>query len=67
VPEVAKVGLHADESGVQVRVLMGDNQRAARARIYAAERDYLNATRPHGFSLRVTPMSKAGLEMPPPF
>jgi hypothetical protein len=46
---------------------MGDNQRAARGRIYAAERDYLNATRPHGFNLRVTPMAKAGPNMPPPF
>ena len=67
VPEVGKVGVHADESGLQVRVLMTHDQRDARARIYDAERDYLNATRPHGFSLRVTPIARSGAEMIAPF
>ena len=67
VPEVGKVGVDADESGLQVGVFMTHDQRDARARIYDAERDYLNATRPHGFSLRVTLIARSGAVMIAPF
>jgi len=67
IPQVGKVGLLSDDAGIQVRVLIRDNDRVARARVYNAERAYLNATEMHGFALRVTPMAKAGSEMPPPF
>jgi hypothetical protein len=67
IPQVGKVGLLSDDAGIQLRVLVRDDDRAARAKIYDAEREYLNATATHGFALRVTPMAKVGREMPPLF
>lgn len=67
IPEVAKVGLLVDEDGIQVRVLMAENDRGARAKVYDAERDYLNGTSAHRFSLRVSPVSKVGRSLPPAF
>lgn len=67
IPHVKKIGILVDESGTQVRVLIAEEDRSARSRIYAAERDYLNATAPHHFSLWVSPISRAGSSMPLPF
>ena len=67
IPQVKKIGVVADEEGIQVRVLVAEDDRDARARVYAAERGYLNTTSPHGFNLRVSPASKAGMELPAPF
>ena len=67
IPEVAKVGLLVDEDGIQLRVLMEKDERDARAKVYDAEREYLSGTAPHGFSLRVSPVSKAGRKLPPIF
>jgi hypothetical protein len=67
VPEVAKVGLRVDEDGIQIRVLMAKDDRGARAKVYDAERAYLNGTSPHSFSLRVSPVSKAGRSLPPAY
>jgi hypothetical protein len=67
ISHVAKIGLLVDEAGIQVRVLMAEDDREARAKVFDAERSYLNATSPHGFNLRVSPASKAGTQLPPPF
>lgn len=67
VSEVGSVGVHVDEEGVHLRVLIASDVREARAKIYDAERDYLNATRSHGFDMHVTPAAKAGRDMPEPF
>jgi hypothetical protein len=64
---VLKVGVMADEEGVHLRVLLADEDRAARSSVYAAEREYLNATPPHGFELHVSAASKAGHALPFPF
>ena len=66
-PDVLKVGVMADEEGIHLRVLLAGEDRAARSRIYAAERAYLNATPPHGFDLHVSSALKAGHELPFPF
>ena len=67
IPQVGKVGVVADGDGIQVRVLMAENDRAARAKVYDAERSYLITTSPHDFNLRVSPIAKAGRTLPPPF
>ena len=67
IPQVQKIGLLVDEDGVQVRVLMANDERDARAKVYDAEREYLNGTSPHDFNLRVVPLSKAGDTLPPSF
>lgn len=67
IPSVTKVGLLVDEAGIQVRVLVAEEDRGARAKVYAAERDYLNATSPHSFKLRVSPTSRAGTQLPASF
>jgi hypothetical protein len=67
IPQVSKIGILADESGVQLRVLLTEEDRPSRSRIYTAEREYLNTTAPHGFNLWASPMSRAGKTFPPPF
>jgi hypothetical protein len=58
VPQVDKIGVQVDGTGIYVRVLMNDNDREAESGIYAAERNYLNSTSLHGFDLRVIPGSR---------
>jgi hypothetical protein len=67
IPEVSKIGLLIDDAGVQVRVLIQNEDRSVRSKVYAAERSYLNGTPPHGFKLRVSSLPKVGNVMPPPF
>jgi hypothetical protein len=67
IPEVGKVGLLIDEAGVQVRVLIVAEDSKVRSKVYAAERAYLQKTPPHGFKLWVSPVSKVGTLVPPPF
>jgi hypothetical protein len=58
IPQVCKVGLLIDGSGIYVHVLMPKDDRKASHQIYDAERRYLNATALHPFELRVTPISR---------
>ena len=67
IPQVGKVGVLANEGGIQVRVLMKENDRDARSKIFDAERLYLNATSPHDFDLRVSSIAKAGSTLPQSF
>jgi hypothetical protein len=66
IPQVSKIGILNDDEGVQVRVLVGDD-RESRAKVFEAERTYLNTTPPHPFRLRVTSVAKTGDQMPVPF
>ncbi len=67
IPEVGKVGIANDEDGVEIRVLIREENRPARSAIYAAERDYLNATPPHSFRLWVSSAAKVGDVVLAPF
>ena len=58
VPEVRKIVLLIDGSGVYVHVFLPDDNREAEATIYMAEGDYLNATVLHPFELHITPLSR---------
>lgn len=67
IPEVSKVGLANDVDGVEVRVLIREEDRPARSAIYAAQRDYLSETPPHSFRLWVSSSAKVGDAILPPF
>ena len=67
IPEVSRIGLSLDGSGVQVWVLMPDDDRGAEARVWVAERAYLDATPLHSFELRIIPLSRVREEALPPF
>jgi len=54
VPQVSKIEILVDGAGLQVHVLMSNDNREARSAIFSAERDYLNSTRLHSFDLRVS-------------
>ena len=58
IPQVNKIGLRVDGTGIYVRVLVPEDTREVSYRIYGAERDYLNATSLHNFDLMVTPTNR---------
>jgi hypothetical protein len=55
VPQVAKIGLATRDTGIDLWVFMPEEDYEAEGRISLAERDYLNASPPHGFLLHVVP------------
>jgi hypothetical protein len=67
IPQVKKVGLWIDGAGVQVWVIMPEDDRAAESQIILAERDYLQATPLHRFVLDVVPLSRVCEDILPPF
>jgi hypothetical protein len=67
VPQVSKVGVANDDDGIEVRVLIREEDRPARSAIYAAQRDYLSETPPHSFQLWVSSAAKVGDEILPPY
>jgi hypothetical protein len=67
IPLVKKVTLLVDEAGVHVRVLIVAEDSEARSKIYSAERAYLHCTLPHGFTLWVSPQTRVGAVVPPPY
>jgi hypothetical protein len=67
IPRVSKVGLQVNGPGVQVWVVMPDDDRDAESKISAAERAYLNATMLHAFELDVVPLSSVREMVLPPF
>lgn len=67
IPQVSGVGMHRDDSGIQLWVLMPDESLEAEARIYDAEAEYLTSTPPHSFTLRVIPLSRVRTDVLPPF
>jgi hypothetical protein len=67
IPQVKRVGLHVDGTGIHVWVIMPDDDSQAEARISAAERAYLNATSPHPFELDVVPLASVSEAVLPPF
>lgn len=58
IPEVTKLGLLVDGSGIHIHVFIADDDRDAEHRIFDAERDYLNTTPLHNFDLNVTPIAR---------
>jgi hypothetical protein len=55
IPQVRKVGLAVLETRTDLWVFMSEDDYEAEGRISLAERDYLNASPPRGFSLNVVP------------
>ena len=66
VPQVTKVGLATGESGIGLWVFMAEDDYEAEGLISLAERDYINARSPRGFSLQVVPGQDIAPSMLPP-
>jgi hypothetical protein len=54
IPEVVSIGVHVDAYGTCVRIVLPKKDKAVTARVYAAERDYLDSTSDHQFELHVS-------------
>jgi hypothetical protein len=66
IPQVTKVSLAIRETSIDVWVFMSEDNYEAEALISHAERDYINASPPHGFLLHVVPGTDVSAEMLPP-
>lgn len=66
IPQVTKIGLATRETGIDLWIFMPQEDYEAEGVISLAERDYLNASPPHGFALHVAPGSDIPPEMLPP-
>ena len=66
VPQVTKVSLAVRATGIDVWVFMSEDDYEAEALISRAEREYINASPPHGFLLHVVPGTDIDVEMLPP-
>jgi len=66
-PRVTKVGATMGEASIDVRVFMGDEDFDAEARVSAAERVYVSAVRPSGFTLHVIPDGRVPEGALPPY
>ena len=66
VPQVTKVALATRDGGVDLWVFMAEDDYEAEGRISLAERDYLNAGPPRGFSVNVVPGQDIAPSMLPP-
>jgi hypothetical protein len=67
IPQVSKIGVHANGTGIHIWVFLPDDDREAEARITLAERDYLQATSLHPFELDVVPLARVREDILPPF
>ena len=66
VPQVTRVSYAIRATGIDVWVIMAEDDYDAEALISRAEREYLNANPPHGFQLHVVPGTDLKPEMLPP-
>ena len=66
IPQVAKIGLATRAIGVDLWIFMREDDYEAEGLISLAERDYLNASPPHGFALQVVPGADIAPNMLPP-
>ena len=66
IPQVTKIGVATRSSGIDLWVFMQEDNYEAEGLISLAERDYLNAIQPHGFTLNVVPGSDIAPNMLPP-
>ena len=66
IPQVTKIGLATRATGVDLWIFMQEDDYEAEGRISLAERDYLNASPPHGFAVHVAPGSDIAPDMLPP-
>ena len=66
VPQVTRLGLATRAAGVDLWIFMREDDYEAEGLISLAERDYLNSSPPHGFTLQVVPGSDIAPEMLPP-
>lgn len=67
IPQVSKIGVHANGAGIHIWVFLPDDDREVEARITLAERDYLQATSLHPFELDVVPLARVREDILPPF
>ena len=67
VPQVSKIGVHANGAGIHIWVFLPDDDREAESRIILAERDYLQATSLHSFELDIVPLARVREALFPPF
>ena len=63
---MTKIGIATRATGVDVWIFMQEDDYEAEGLISLAERDYLNASPPHGFALHVAPGSDIAPNMLPP-
>jgi hypothetical protein len=66
VPQVTKIGLATRASGIDLWVFMQEDDYEAEGLISLAERDYLNASPPHGSAINVVPGSAIAPNTLPP-